>query len=814
MISFGSNVGELILRNTLWENTRGLNSAVERMTSGYKLNHAGDNAAGHFMVTDLSTQISSMLQVQQNTEDGLAMLQIAGGGLENIKDLFERLRDLSTQASNDSYDDAARESMQAEADAIIEEINRIQQITQYNGESLFGTPKNPDSGVNRIAKSAKVHNSTEGSIETQSINNIPTSITSHKLSSAPATAKAQNTKAAAAAASTEKEEGAVDFAANETKTIEIDGVEYEITNQNATANSISYIKDLQTGQITMFANNLTIRAQEDTAHDIILQGRNNTIYGGDLADRIEIKGLTSINNYIYGGAGDDTLINPISWENYLYGEDGNDTLEISAAGGAAYGGNGDDIFNMSGSTQRVKVYGGTGNDTFNLSGSSTDYNMLYGQEGEDIFNIGSGSNDNLVDGGSGTNSITDNGPNTIKVNVPGANYNVIDLAGNETKEITINGIKYTVRNRNSTDRILAYSVEDDGSIKFKGDYTDITGEANKAHKVILDMYGSTFRGGNLADNITITGNVDQNNANTIYGGAGNDIIKSNTYSNTIFGGDGDDTIEAINKYNRVYGESGNDNITIKSISSTTIFNGLADGGAGDDTITIDSNVNNYVVNGGSGSNTLIDNGTNTLEAGFNPDTDTGVEVVFNGNETKVITINGIDYTIKNNSSYTSTLVYSYNPVTGEISFGGYNWIVHGDENKSHNIIFYAGNSSFYGGNLDDKIVNYGVNATIYGQEGNDELINQGVYATMYGDNGNDTITANVAAHLYAGAGDDIININTAISNRVVNGGTGNDTYNLNKYANVVDEGGDNIYNIYADNASVSGSTGNDTFYVI
>ncbi len=77
MITFGSDVGDIILQRTLGENIQGLSLAIERMTSGYKVNHAKDNAAGYSIITDLNTKISSMLQVQQNTEDGIAMLQTA-----------------------------------------------------------------------------------------------------------------------------------------------------------------------------------------------------------------------------------------------------------------------------------------------------------------------------------------------------------------------------------------------------------------------------------------------------------------------------------------------------------------------------------------------------------------------------------------------------------------------------------------------------------------------------------------------------------------------------------------------------------------
>ena len=147
MITLGTDVSDLILQRTLYDNTLGLNSAIERMTSGYKINHASDNAAGYSMVTDLNKRISSMLQVRQNTEDGISLLQIAEGGLEEIESLLQRLRDLAIQASNGSYDADSRAAMQSEADSIIAEIERVKNSIEYDGMNLYETPRNEDSGV-------------------------------------------------------------------------------------------------------------------------------------------------------------------------------------------------------------------------------------------------------------------------------------------------------------------------------------------------------------------------------------------------------------------------------------------------------------------------------------------------------------------------------------------------------------------------------------------------------------------------------------------------------------------------------------------
>ena len=137
MLSLNTNISDIILQRTLLNSTFDLNEAVSRMTTGYKVNHAKDNAAGYSIIEDLNTRISSMLQVRQNTEDAISLLGTAEGGLGEIQSLLERLRELTIQASNGTYDSRTRESMQEEADAIIEEISRIKSSVTYDGKNLY-----------------------------------------------------------------------------------------------------------------------------------------------------------------------------------------------------------------------------------------------------------------------------------------------------------------------------------------------------------------------------------------------------------------------------------------------------------------------------------------------------------------------------------------------------------------------------------------------------------------------------------------------------------------------------------------------------
>ena len=467
MITFGSDVADLILQRTLGENTLGLNNTINRMTTGYKVNHAKDNAAGYSIITDLSKKISSMLQVQQNTEDGIALLQTAEGGLEEIQKLLERLRDLATQASNETYDADAREAMQAEADEILEQIEQIRNVTSYNGKNLFEIEQNSNTPVSRLSSSVR--------------SSYPLALMSSRVMSI---------------SDEDTVSGAFDFSSGETKTVTIDGVSYTVTNNASVSASLSYTKDKSTGVLTISANKMTIKGQADVAHNLVINGSSNTVYGGDKNDSLALANANNVNNKLYGGAGDDTFTSVVSDSyNSFYGGDGDDTFNVYGNTGV-FAEAGNDVINLNyniSSSSNVSSYGGDGDDTFNINGNNW---YCYGNSGEDTFNIKSGVQNTFVDGGGGTNAINDHGTNTIKINVPNANaYSEFFVAG-ETKIITVNGKEYTITNTASNDnKNLVYSIKGD-TIEFQGTYFKITGNSEQSHNVKLLSQSLTFTGGN------------------------------------------------------------------------------------------------------------------------------------------------------------------------------------------------------------------------------------------------------------------------------------------------------------------------------
>ncbi len=858
MISFGTDVADLILQRTLYDNTVGLNSSIERMTSGYKVNHAKDNAANFSIITGLNTQISSMLQVQQNAEDGLSMLQTAEGGLAEIEELLQRLRALATQASNGNYGAQSREAMQAEADEIIEQIAQIRESMKFNGMNVYYTPREEEvtttsigeAAVNRLAGAVRIEsknsNKSENLIKETYIQNpagggnTSASASSYSTTNASGskinTTSTQSTNKTTASAPTSSQsaetpsvlsliEGAFDFSASETRTVTIDGVEYTVTNRQSVASSLSYTKDTTTGQITFFGNNFGIRGQADVAHNLIISGANNYIYGGELEDVFTINSNSS-GNIIYGRGGDDEIT---AYSNgSFYGNDGNDTFNTytSNTNAYAYGGNGDDVFNINSSGS---FYGESGNDTFSISGNNV---RIYGGDDDDTMTLVSGTN-NKIDGGAGTNKFIGNADGNTVTNAEGANAFAVTFASRETKTVEINGANYTITNRNGTENTLAYSISPDGVITFSSSAFDIVSDRNVRQNVVLNAGNIYFYGSDLDDTIEVTriasytriysydGNDNITLNGTIlyaYGGDGNDYINVLGNWNYIYGEEGDDTIDLSTSANSAYGGDGDDTINIlQNINANSNAIQYASGGEGNDNINVSSGVQNVIAIGGGGTNTISDLGGNTFKSGFSDITDNAEFITLNGNETQTIQINGINYTIRNRGTDYTEVAYSYNSVTGEITFGAQNVDITAQEDAAHNVILYGNDVYFYGGNLADTIVAHGKSMYVYGNAGDDYIVHEGgFWGSAYGGDGDDTIYRNTSqSAVYGENGNDTLINNADFNpvNSVVNGGAGNDTYEINVSCNPTDDGGDNIYNVNTDNSNITGGSGNDTFYV-
>ena len=143
-IIVNTNMSSLIAQRNLTNATKGLNTALQRMSTGYKVNKAADDAAGMFIATNLETQIRGSKVAQTNVKTGTNLLQIAEGDIELLEENLLRMRDLAVQAANSVYSEESMKSMADEVQYRAQEITRVATASQFNGLHLLDGKGLPD----------------------------------------------------------------------------------------------------------------------------------------------------------------------------------------------------------------------------------------------------------------------------------------------------------------------------------------------------------------------------------------------------------------------------------------------------------------------------------------------------------------------------------------------------------------------------------------------------------------------------------------------------------------------------------------------
>ena len=137
-VKIGSNIGSLTAQRYLDTASARLSNAFERLSSGMRINRASDDAAGLAISSSLNASVRVGAQAVRNLSDGISLANIAEGALSQLKEITYRQRELATQAANGSYTLVQRQAMNAEANKLVEEYNRIVASTTFNGTKLFG----------------------------------------------------------------------------------------------------------------------------------------------------------------------------------------------------------------------------------------------------------------------------------------------------------------------------------------------------------------------------------------------------------------------------------------------------------------------------------------------------------------------------------------------------------------------------------------------------------------------------------------------------------------------------------------------------
>ena len=131
------NITALNAHRNLTNNNSAVGKSLEKLSSGYRINRAGDDAAGLAISEKMRAQITGLETAQKNANDGISLVQTAEGALTEVHSMLNRMVELATQSANGTYSTANRQEMQKEILRLNEEIDRISDTANFNGTKLF-----------------------------------------------------------------------------------------------------------------------------------------------------------------------------------------------------------------------------------------------------------------------------------------------------------------------------------------------------------------------------------------------------------------------------------------------------------------------------------------------------------------------------------------------------------------------------------------------------------------------------------------------------------------------------------------------------
>ena len=169
-----TNTAALNAQRTLTQNRRAMDKSFEKLSSGSRITRAGDDAAGLAISENLIAQVRGLRQAKRNAQDGISLIQVSEGGLNEISNILIRLRELAVQAASDTIGDTERKFTDREFQSLKEEIDRISNATEFNGTPLLngragilefqvGTRNNPI--LDRIVYNGEMANATLASLK-------------------------------------------------------------------------------------------------------------------------------------------------------------------------------------------------------------------------------------------------------------------------------------------------------------------------------------------------------------------------------------------------------------------------------------------------------------------------------------------------------------------------------------------------------------------------------------------------------------------------------------------------------------------------
>ena len=142
MTVINTNISATLASNAIKRNDRDMTTAMERLSTGMRINSAGDDAAGLAIAARMQSQVDGLEQAVRNANDGIAMLQVAEGAVVEISNMLSRMRELAIQAASGTYSATDRAALNLELQQLFLEIQRIAVNTEWNGISILNGDNN------------------------------------------------------------------------------------------------------------------------------------------------------------------------------------------------------------------------------------------------------------------------------------------------------------------------------------------------------------------------------------------------------------------------------------------------------------------------------------------------------------------------------------------------------------------------------------------------------------------------------------------------------------------------------------------------
>ncbi len=136
-LRINTNTSSLNAQKVLWGTKLNLDKSMEKLASGYRINRAGDDAAGLAISENLRAQVRGLKQASRNANDGISLVQVAEGAMNEVSTILIRLRELAVQAASDTIGPVERQFLNVEYDQLISEVDRIADGTEFNGTQLL-----------------------------------------------------------------------------------------------------------------------------------------------------------------------------------------------------------------------------------------------------------------------------------------------------------------------------------------------------------------------------------------------------------------------------------------------------------------------------------------------------------------------------------------------------------------------------------------------------------------------------------------------------------------------------------------------------